>query len=132
MRLPALLILLVVFGVFLAESQASPSANTSAAPLPPNWPGTLELGMASQPGTAASVRSIAPFRFRYQYLAGGANTGSGWATWNPNGQFVTNYIQESIDNQITPAFNSKGISRPRSTETTPWVAPSGGVSVASS
>ena len=43
--------------------------------------------MADSPGGAAAMRATAPFGFRYQYLAGGANTGGGWATWNTNGDF---------------------------------------------
>lgn len=50
------------------------------------------------------MRTKAPFTYRYQYLAGGVNTGSGWATWDPNGQFVTNYVQESVANSMTPVF----------------------------
>ena len=60
--------------------------------------------MSDGPGGAAALRSFAPFGFRYQYLAGGVNTGQGWATWNPDGGFVTNYIKESADNQLTPVF----------------------------
>ena len=37
---------------------------------------------------AAAMKATAPFAFRYQYLAGGANTGNGWATWNANGDFA--------------------------------------------
>jgi hypothetical protein len=44
-------------------------------------------------------------RFRYTYLAGGVNTGQGWATWNPGGAFVTSYIQESAANGFTPVFS---------------------------
>lgn len=40
--------------------------------------------------------------FRYQYLAGGVNTGGGWANWNANGQFATYYIQASTD--VVPVF----------------------------
>ncbi len=50
--------------------------------LPSGWPARLELGMADAPGGAAAMKATAPFAFRYQYLAGGVNTGSGWATWN--------------------------------------------------
>ena len=50
------------------------------------------------------MRAVAPFAFRYQYLAGGVNTGGGWSTWNANGSFVTNYVQDSIANGITPVF----------------------------
>ena len=50
------------------------------------------------------MKATAPFAFRYQYLAGGANTGSGWATWNTNGDFARFYIQDSIANGIIPVF----------------------------
>ena len=53
-------------------------------PSPPAaWPSDhVELGLADAPGGAAALRASAPFGFRYQYLAGGVNTGNGWATWN--------------------------------------------------
>ena len=74
------------------------------APLPAGWPNQVELGMADGPGGASAMKANAPFSFRYQYLAGGANTGSGWATWNPNGDFATFYIQDSAANGIIPVF----------------------------
>jgi hypothetical protein len=64
----------------------------------------IELGLASQPGGAASMREHAPFGYRYQYLAGGVNTGAGWSTWNENGTFVTRYVAESAAARITPVF----------------------------
>ena len=72
--------------------------------LPAGWPNRLELGMADSPGGAAAMKATAPFAFRYQYLAGGVNTGSGWATWNTNGDFPRFYIQDSIANNIIPVF----------------------------
>jgi hypothetical protein len=54
----------------------------------------LALGLSSQPGTAAHVKA-SHATWRYQYLAGGVNTGSGWSTWNPDGSFVTRYVRES-------------------------------------
>jgi hypothetical protein len=74
------------------------------APLPAGWPNQMELGMTDSPGGAAAMKSTARFAFRYQYLAGGANTGSGWATWNANGDFARFYIQDSVDNGIIPVF----------------------------
>jgi hypothetical protein len=74
------------------------------APLPAGWPNRIELGMADSPGGAAAMKATAAFGFRYQYLAGGANTGSGWATWNTNGDFARFYIQDSIANGIVPVF----------------------------
>jgi hypothetical protein len=73
-------------------------------PLPVGWPARLELGMADSPGGAAAMKSTAPFGFRYQYLAGGANTGSGWSTWNTNGDFPKFYIQDSMASGIIPVF----------------------------
>src|SRR3954468_21210409 len=64
----------------------------------------IQLGLASQPGGAAAMRKAAPFKYRYQYLAGGVNTGSGWSTWNQNGTFVTRYIDETVRAQMTPVF----------------------------
>jgi hypothetical protein len=48
--------------------------------------------------------ATAPFGLRYQYLAGGVNTGNGWTKWNPNGEFVTHYIEDSLANGIIPVF----------------------------
>jgi Purple acid Phosphatase, N-terminal domain len=40
----------------------------------------------------------------YQYLAGGVNTGSGWATWNTGGYFATKYLQEADTAGYIPVF----------------------------
>ena len=91
----------------LACAIAAPS-RAASAPLPaglPGWPATLQLGMSSSPGDAVRMRSTAPFFLRSQYLAGGVNTGTGWATWNPNGSFVSSYAQESQDRGITSVFD---------------------------
>jgi hypothetical protein len=74
------------------------------ARLPHGWPHVLELGVADQPGGASALRAQAPFGLRYQYLTGGVNTGHGWSTWNPNGTFVTRYIDESRRAGIIPVF----------------------------
>jgi hypothetical protein len=79
-------------------------AAQAQAPLPAGWPTRIELGMADSPGGAAAMKRTAPFAFRYQYLAGGANTGSGWATWNTNGDFARFYIEDSVANGIIPVF----------------------------
>lgn len=61
---------------------------------------TLALGLSSQPGTAAHVQA-SHATWRYQYLAGGVNTGSGWSTWNPDGTFVSRYVRESRARRLT-------------------------------
>jgi len=60
--------------------------------------------MADSPGGAAAMKATASFAFRYQYLAGGVNTGNGWATWNANGDFPKYYIQDSVASGIVPVF----------------------------
>lgn len=82
-----------------AAPQAPP-----AATLPAGWPRGLELGMADYPGGATAMQATAPFGLRYQYLAGGANTGAGWATWNAEGRFVDGYIEESREHGLLPVF----------------------------
>jgi hypothetical protein len=73
------------------------------APVPGRWPKRLEIGLASPPGDAPRIARTR-LGFRYQYLAGGANTGNGWATWNEDGRFVTFYVEESIEEKVTPVF----------------------------
>lgn len=72
--------------------------------LPHGWPRTLQLGLADRPGRAPALRRDSGVAFRYQYLAGGVNTGSGWTTWNPAGSFVTRYVRESIAAGRIPVF----------------------------
>jgi len=61
--------------------------------------------MADGLGDAAGIRATAPFALRSQYLAGGVNTGTGWTTWAPHGDYVTQYARESFDHGITPVFD---------------------------
>lgn len=61
--------------------------------------------MGDDPGGAAAMKATAPFAFRYVYLVGGANTGGGWANWNPNGDYVRFYIEDSVANAIIPVFS---------------------------
>jgi hypothetical protein len=81
--------------VVIACAIAAPGAARAAS---------IDLGLANQPGGASAMRETAPFGYRYQYLAGGVNTGSGWSSWNENGTFVTRYIDESAKAGITPVF----------------------------
>jgi len=92
--------------LLLAGAAGGADARTTASlpPLPKAWPHTLQIGMASEPGDAKAMRHTTRFGFRYQYLAGGVNTGKGWATWNENGSFVTRYIQESVARKMIPVF----------------------------
>ncbi len=89
----------------LAAVTASASASSTALPpLPKSWPKTLQIGLSDGPGGAASLRRSAPFGLRYQYLAGGVNTGQGWATWNPDGSFASMYVRDSWAHGTIPVL----------------------------
>jgi len=83
----------------------APGLSADAVSIPAGWPSVLQLGMSSGPGDAAHMRGSAPFGLRSQYLAGGANTGTGWSTWNTDGAFVTYYAQDSADHGIRSIFD---------------------------
>src|SRR5262245_25480230 len=92
-----------------ASTSTSTSMSTTGFPadslpgLPAGWPDGLELGVSDAPGGASAMSKA--LGFRYQYLSGGVNTGNGWATWAPGGDFVTNYVAESRAAQIVPVFS---------------------------
>jgi hypothetical protein len=90
--------------------QPRPSARAAGGNLPPTLPSHFSFGVMDGPGGATYLNSMrstngTAWDFRYQYLAGGVNTGHGWETWNtPAGQFATNYLQESGSNGYLPAL----------------------------
>jgi hypothetical protein len=60
--------------------------------------------LTDSPGGAPSLHASGGYKFRYQYLAGGVNTGTGWATWNAGAKFADYYVDESVAAGITPVF----------------------------
>ena len=90
--------------VFVAFVQALSPRVALGAGIPPGWPRHLALGVADSPGDAQTLRAQSGVDMRYQYLAGGVNTGHGWATWNPDGSFVTMYVRESLAAHVIPVF----------------------------
>ena len=72
--------------------------------IPAGWPSHVLLGAADPPGDAAALVRHARVDARYQYLAGGVNTGHGWATWNPDGTFASSYVRESLAAHVIPVL----------------------------
>jgi hypothetical protein len=88
-----------------AVATSAPQVVASLPPIPTKWPSTnLELGLMDSPGGATALHSSGAYEFRYQYLAGGTNTGAGWATWNSGAKFADYYVDESVAVGITPVF----------------------------
>ncbi|MGE3913228.1 MAG: hypothetical protein AB7K36_27970 [Chloroflexota bacterium] len=102
--LACLALLSVAAGAFAVLGRATPAPIVTMPPLPRGWPATLQLGMSGGKDSAASMRATAPFGVRYQYLAGGVNTGNGWAGWSPDGSFVTEYLRESAQQKMVTVF----------------------------
>ncbi len=97
----AMTTVLVIGGVSM-----TPASAADPLPAPPAaWPfTTLQLGLADSPGGATSLHAAAPLGLRYQYLAGGVNTGNGWSTWNTGGTFVSMYVTDSAAHGFVPVF----------------------------
>ncbi len=102
----ALALAFLGLGASAGGSGAIGAASAAAEPATVSWPFThLQLGLADPPGGAAGLAAIAPLRLRYQYLAGGVNTGNDWVHWNPAGSFVSRYVAESQAQRIVPVFS---------------------------
>jgi hypothetical protein len=108
--LAVLALMMVVGGVPVqAGPKPPPAAVHPAGPvggLPAALPQTFWLGVASQPdGLDWMTGSGVPWNARYQYLAGGVNTGTGWSTWNtPAGAFARYYMDSSAGAHYLPVF----------------------------
>ena len=85
--------------------RGTPETWAKLPPLPHGWPKTMQIGLSDAPGGAAALHASAPFGFRYQYLAGGVNTGQGWATWNPGGSFASTYVRDSWSHGVLPVLS---------------------------
>lgn len=89
--------------------QSGDTAQALAA-APAVMPTHFAFGLGNAPGGVGLMNEMrshngTAWDYRYQYLAGGVNTGQGWETWNsPPGQFATYYIDESVTNRYIPAF----------------------------
>src|SRR5258708_14781339 len=74
---------------------------------PPVLTSGFGWGFANQPSHIGWMTSSGvPWGYRYQYLSGGVNTGTGWETWNtPSGQFAGYYMADSATSGYFPVFS---------------------------
>jgi hypothetical protein len=96
--------LILLLAVLIPATGAGSAVGLSRTPSPLGLPPHLVLGVSDSPGDAQALRAHAPVDMRDQYLAGGVNTGHGWATWNPDGTFVSMYVRESFAAHMIPVF----------------------------
>lgn len=81
-------------------------ATASARGLPST---RLELGLSNGPDQIGWMKaSGVPWKYRYQYLAGGVNTSGSWLRWQdasaPPGQFAMDYLSSSGAGGYLPVF----------------------------
>ncbi len=88
----------------VALQLALPFQATPAHALPAGLPSHFGFGLAAGPGDTWMPQSGTQWDYRYQYLAGGVNTGTGWETWNSSGTFASNYASESSQHGYIPVF----------------------------
>jgi hypothetical protein len=99
--------ILPVLALLVVSTPSGARAATSLPAVPAAWPfSDVQMGFSDEPGGASAI-AASGMKMRYQYLAGGVNTGNGWATWNtnPNGSFVTYYVQDSVAANVLPVFD---------------------------
>ena len=111
---PRARIALLAATAFLITAFAAPLGPLDAWPAhaaaPPNGlPTHLGIGLSGGPNATGIYGwmpdSGVPWDYAYQYLAGGVNTGGGWETWNPNGQFATWYAQGAAAHGYIPVLS---------------------------
>jgi uncharacterized membrane protein len=94
---------------FVVEGGAEkPDEPLPPPPQDPRLPAHLGIGLAAYPSqnglTGWMPESGVPWDYAYQYLAGGVNTGGGWAHWNRNGTFASNYAKLAGEQGAIPVF----------------------------
>lgn len=98
------------FAAQAMQPAATLRISASNGALPAKLPRAFNFGIFSRGGAVGQLDDMRKtngtnFTYRYQSLSDGVNTGKGWETWNsPEGQFVTDYIQESVKHGYVPAF----------------------------
>jgi hypothetical protein len=80
------------------------AAPAQAQTAPAGLPSHFGLGIEVGPGDTWMPESGTTWDYRWQYLAGGVNTGKGWETWNANGTFALNYANEADQRGYIPMF----------------------------
>jgi hypothetical protein len=88
--------------VLAAVTPGALQAQTVTAPA--GLPTHFGFGLAGGLGDTWMPESGIPWTYRFQYLAGGVNTGQGWETWSANGTFPLNYARESDQYGYIPMF----------------------------
>jgi hypothetical protein len=101
--LTSVVYLLISFAIAVPAKDAVAADHEVASVLPQD---RLHFGLANDPNSIGWMTSSGvPWRYRYQYLAGGVNTQNPWQNWNsPTGAFAANYMNASAADGYVPVF----------------------------
>jgi hypothetical protein len=95
LSLAFLVVLSIAGGVSSAHATAPRAIRSAPAPLPSD---RLQFGLNNLDAGWMTSSGV-PWRYRFQYLSAGVNTGKGWETWQdpakPPGQFALDYMNSS-------------------------------------
>src|SRR3954451_3902052 len=83
-----------------ASNLSNPQLPQTLPPIPAGFPTHFGYGLFN--GSISDMHTGVPYDFRYQYLAGGVNTGGGWQSWGSN--YVLNYVSASRTAGYIPGF----------------------------
>jgi len=85
----------------------APAPSIAATPATFVFGDHLAFGLRNDPADLGwMVDSGVPWAARYTYLAGGVNTGKGWATWSADpGAYATEYAERSLAAGYVPVFS---------------------------
>src|SRR5947209_2343566 len=82
------------------QAKVGVSTPNTLPPVPGGLPNHFGYGLFN--GTISDMHAGVPYDYRYQYLAGGVNTGDGWQTWGTN--YAQNYVADSRQAGYIPGF----------------------------
>ncbi|MBF6612544.1 MAG: hypothetical protein IVW55_05385, partial [Chloroflexi bacterium] len=100
-RISLSMVILFVAGTVGLSVQTTPPAGASGLPpIPSGLPNHFGYGLFN--GSMSDMQSNIPYDYRYQYLAGGVNTGGGWQTWGT--RYAANYVSQSRQGGYIPGF----------------------------
>ena len=80
LALPALIALWLTSTAFGTAGSAFAAQVTSSRTVSPLQTGRLEFGLSNLDQTWMTSSGV-PWKYRFQYLAGGVNTSGNWLTW---------------------------------------------------
>src|SRR3954470_21529892 len=97
--------IVVLLSVLMLVASLAPAGH--AASTSKGLPDHLGIGLGADANGIDGwmPQSKIQWDYAYQYLAGGADPGHGWSTWNDKGQFPLFYARTAASHGYIPVFS---------------------------